>query len=557
MDETDKHDQADDANQILSGLLYVKNKEYEKAKLCFEKAIQQNPNDISAHLNLSNVYIALNDHEKAKQHLHQALRLDPHHAESYNNLGRLFYKENLLSDAIPFFEKALRINPDYWEAHYNLAHSLTKKNQASQAMVHYQEALRLKPDHAFAHYNLGLLLFEMQSYEPAETHLKQAIELGLKEPMALYYLAHSLLALGKVEQAKQWFEEVIKAIPIQSEIHGEMQRETQRETPEKTQNETPKSNVNNKAENKQQETNQFLEILAQSHHNLAVLNLRTNQKSQALNHFEQTLALNPNNETAQHMIEALKGIQSNNKTKAPNAYISELFDQYADYYDEHLKLDLKYAVPGRLRNAVGRCLGKELKPGRVLDLGCGTGLCGIYFRDLALTLIGIDLSPKMVEKAKSLGAYDEVVCGDFNEYLLSETHTILLSQFDLILAADVLVYLGDLKESFQNIAKALNNNGLFAFTIELDETSDFSSIKSINSINKLNTQEFIDKTKSLPHYFLQLTGRYTHTVSYIHELASENHLSIEVEDSIVLRKNQDKEILGILFVLRKVGNLEI
>jgi len=498
------------------GLVYAKLKDFSKAKLCFEMALQQNPNAVAFHINLSNIYVALNDVEKAKQHLHQALRLDPHHAESYNNLGRLLYKQNLFLEAIPLFEKALRLNPEYWEAHYNLAHSFTMQNQTLRAAQHYREVIRIKPDHPFAHYNLGLLYFEEKDYEAAETQLLRALELGINIPMpsAIYYLAHTRLAMGKIKEATHSFEKVIQSNSgLPSDLPSTLPQE----------------------------------ILAESHHNLGVLYLRAEQKIAALEQFEKALSLQPNNDTARHMIMALKSLQSTSEvsskipSQAPPHYIAELFDQYSDYYDEHVKHDLKYKVPGLLRNAVGHCLGHSLRPGRVLDIGCGTGLCGVYFRDLALTLIGIDLSPKMVEKAKSLGAYEEVICGDFNEYLTkkqsSEKQTI--GNFDLIIAGDVLVYMGDLKQTFENIAQVLNLNGRFAFTIE-----------EISNIEKMSDESNVDNM-SANDYFLQSTGRFAHSISYIHKLSQNNHLLIELEESIVPRENQGKAVMGRLFVLKK------
>jgi predicted TPR repeat methyltransferase len=456
-----------------TGLLYAKLGEMESALGFFQRAIQENPNNIASHNNISNVYLALGQIEKAKQHLFQSLALHPHHAESYNNLGRLFYKQGLFQEAIPRFEKALRINPDYWEAHYNLAHSFTKTNRPIEALHHYREVLRLVPNHPTAHFNLGMICFEQEYYVEAKEHLTKALALTPSNATAAQYLGHSFIALGKISEAIQAFQTALTLSPD----------------------------------------------LLDAHHNLGVLYLREQNRDQALIHFEAALKLDPQNDTAAHMVMSLKGIQSPN---APKTYIAELFDQYADYYDKHVKEQLHYSVPGLLRSAVGRCLSGHLRAGRVLDLGCGTGLCGIYFRDLALEFIGIDLSPKMVEKAKSLQAYDEVLVADFNEYLLKPA----LEPFDLIIAGDVLVYIGDLAELFNHISAILNPNGLFAFTTEhLDSGS----------------------------YFLKPTGRFAHAKEYIHKLAEENQFTVALEEQITPRVHEGKAVTGDLYVLRKIA----
>ena len=226
------------------------------------------------------------------------------------------------------------------------------------------------------------------------------------------------------------------------------------------------------------------------------------------------------------MVMALSNTESNN---APSTYITQLFDQYADYYDEHLKTKLKYNAPGLLRNAVGRCLPTNPTVGRVLDLGCGTGLCGIYFRDMALDLIGVDLSSKMIEKARALGAYEKLVVSNFNDYLTQPD----LEAFQLIIACDVLVYTGDLETLFKNVNRVLLPGGCFAFTTEILDSSNIESAEKNSS----------------RYYHLQPTGRFAHTPTYIHELAKDNQLSILCEENITLREQEGSVIRGQIWVL--------
>jgi len=467
------------------GFICAKLGELKEAILYFKKAISHNPNRVSSHINISNVYTTLGNLEEARQHLYQALRLNGHHAEAYNNLGHLCYRQNLLEESILYFKKALRINPNYWEAHYNLAHSFAKQNRLSYAAVHYTEVIRLVPDHANAHFNLGLIYFEEESYAKAEEALKKAIELNPDSITALYYFAQTALALSNTEAAKCAFETILT----------------------------------------EQLNNDSTIDRGEIHHNLAILYLRNDQKEKALHHFEQALALQPMNETACHMIAALTATQTS--TKAPNAYIVHLFDQYAEYYDNHVKQTLSYAVPGLLRSAVGRCLGSRIRTGRVLDLGCGTGLCGVYFRELAFDMIGVDISPKMVEKAKALGAYDSVVTAEIVDYLNDYKRMPGFQPFDLIIAGDVLVYLGDLHALFQSVAAVLASNGHFAFTIE----------------------EALPSQHMAP-YYLNPTGRYAHRRDSIALLAEKNHLTIAFEECITLREHAGNPINGRLFLLR-------
>ena len=86
-----------------------------------------------------------------------------------------------------------------------------------------------------------------------------------------------------------------------------------------------------------------------------------------------------------------------------------------------------------------------------LDLGCGTGLAGVAFRDCVERLEGIDLSPGMVAEARAKGIYDALHVGEVVAHLKAATDR----QFDLILAADVLVYVGDLAPLFLEVARVL------------------------------------------------------------------------------------------------------
>ena len=98
---------------------------------------------------------------------------------------------------------------------------------------------------------------------------------------------------------------------------------------------------------------------------------------------------------------------------------------------------------------------------RVLDLGCGTGLAGLLFKPCAARLTGIDLSPAMIEKARARDVYDSLIVGDIE--------TALIGEYDLILAADTLVYLGDLRPVFAAVADHLAPGGFFLFTTEAKE----------------------------------------------------------------------------------------
>jgi predicted TPR repeat methyltransferase len=152
-------------------------------------------------------------------------------------------------------------------------------------------------------------------------------------------------------------------------------------------------------------------------------------------------------------------------SRADAGYVRHLFDQFASDYDTRMRGRLGYAAPAILRDLAGLLIDSDARFD-VLDLGCGTGLSGLAFKPIATSLIGVDLSPKMLAKARELKVYDALVEGDVEALCLQRA-------FDIAVAADVLVYLGDLAKLFAVVREHLRPDGLWLFTTEKSEAEDF------------------------------------------------------------------------------------
>jgi predicted TPR repeat methyltransferase len=152
----------------------------------------------------------------------------------------------------------------------------------------------------------------------------------------------------------------------------------------------------------------------------------------------------------------------------PQAYVARLFDDYAPRFDKHLADNLNYRGPPLIADALA-----TVGPGRrfasALDLGCGTGLMGMALRERVDRLAGVDLSAAMIAKARERDLYDRLVVDDALAMLGGEPP----GSFDLIVAADALVYVGDLAPLFAAVASALAADGLFAFSVETCEGDGF------------------------------------------------------------------------------------
>lgn len=210
---------------------------------------------------------------------------------------------------------------------------------------------------------------------------------------------------------------------------------------------------------------------------------------------------------------------------SPQAYVRALFDPYAADFEGHLLDGLRYQG----HEAVARAARRH-GPGRrwthVLDLGCGTGLCGRALRDDAVRIDGVDLSPTMVDAARSCGAYAQLAQADVVDHLRQTP-----DRHDLVLSADVFIYVGDLDPVFAGVRRVLVPGGLFVFSVEtLDEGET--------------------ATASCRGYRLQRSLRYGHTQSAVRRLAASHGMAVVGWDAFVVREEQRRPVPGAVATLR-------
>jgi predicted TPR repeat methyltransferase len=181
--------------------------------------------------------------------------------------------------------------------------------------------------------------------------------------------------------------------------------------------------------------------------------------------FQRALQVDPQDHCGAALHLARLGAADAGHAMSP-AYLRTLFDQYAPGFDDALAR-LAYRGPQHLREAVERYCRDASRAaafGEALDLGCGTGLGGAAFRPLARRLTGIDLSPAMIAQAQRKQIYDRLETGDLLGFLAAEHDR--RTSYDLVIAADVFVYLFDLAPAAAAVARLLGPGGLFAFTVE-------------------------------------------------------------------------------------------
>jgi predicted TPR repeat methyltransferase len=152
----------------------------------------------------------------------------------------------------------------------------------------------------------------------------------------------------------------------------------------------------------------------------------------------------------------------------PKAYVQSLFDQYAPRFEQELIERLYYRAPAILFKAVLAVRAGERKPAlfkRAIDLGCGTGLGAAAFAKNVDTFIGVDLSAGMIAEARATGLYSELEVDDMTAALQRRPD----ANADLVLAADAMVYVGDLAPVLKEVQRVLASGGLVTFTVETHE----------------------------------------------------------------------------------------
>ncbi|MCG7394839.1 methyltransferase domain-containing protein [Microvirga sp. ACRRW] len=206
-----------------------------------------------------------------------------------------------------------------------------------------------------------------------------------------------------------------------------------------------------------------------------------------------------------------------------DTYVRALFDEYAPKFDQHLTKSLAYRGPELIADALRRACSKDTRDyrfGLALDLGCGTGLMGQVLEGLCEALVGVDLSPRMLDKAEKTKLYDELHEGELISFLKTRGE----AEADLVVAADVFVYMAALDETFREAHRVLKRKGLFAFTVQAHEGEGFA---------------------------LGSDARYAHGASYLGKLAEDNGFAAIVFERVSTREDRGVPVPGFLVVLRR------
>lgn len=341
------------------------------------------------------------------------------------------------------------------------------------AVEYLTRALKLRPDDAKIRYNLGVVLHTLGRLHEAEPHYRHAVRLNPDYALAQSNLGNVLHARNCSAEAVRHHRRAVELEPGNASFIA----------------------------------------------NLGTALQATGDHEAAKECYRRALAINPDQVQARYFLDALEHTDA--PVAMPAELVTRLFDLYAENFDHHLVNVLQYRTPKVLYELFEQAT--EANGLEVLDLGCGTGLAGEAFRQRAKRMVGVDLSRHMVEKARQRGIYAEAKVTDVLSALREAP-----CGYDLVLAADVFVYLGDLIEVFTACARALRPGGWFVFSTETGQDKDFEVFPS---------------------------GRFKHATGYIRRLAGAAGFEEVAHRQSALRLEEQVPVVGDLFVLRWNGSL--
>jgi len=381
---------------------------------------------------------------EAEALFHKVLELQPERPDALHYFGVLAHQLGRSTEATALVARSLDLVPNRADWHSNLGRIFQEMGEAGDAMAAYRRALDLDPTHANTYNNLGVLQRALGLTSEAEDAYRTAIRLDPDHADAYHNLAVLLGATGRTQEAVVCY---CKALTLRPH-HPEARR------------------------------------------HLILAYCVTGERDKALGLCEAWLNAEPDDPVAQHTLAAVSGRDV--PGRASDAYVRKVFDSFASTFEAKLA-QLHYRAPALVASAVVNTALPPVRTLDVVDVGCGTGLCGRLVAPYARRLIGVDLSDGMLVHARKKQVYDELVQDELTSFL--GTHR---DAFDLLVSADTLVYFGPLDAVAEAAANALRLGGRFIFTVE----------------------EFTSTQAGTETWSLAAHGRYNHSARYVEETFS-------------------------------------
>ena len=431
-----------------------------------------------------------------------ALQVDASQPGAHCNLGVALQDAGQWQAAVAAFEQAVGLQPDYAIALNNLGNALAKLGRHDEAVTRYRQAIDCKPEYAEAHFHLGLALQSTGVHLQACDCLQRAIALRPDYADAWCAFGVSQHALHRYEQAIDSYDRALRSKPEFAEALCN------------------RGNARQRLDALPAALADFDSAIAMRPDYARAHQCRGNtlralgRSAEAIEAYRRAGAFGAEPSQINYLLAALGAVAA--PAAAPASYVRELFDEYAAHFDQHLLENLGYAVPTLLTEVIARHIDGD-RALDTLDLGCGTGLCASHCKPYSRSLVGVDLSPNMLHKAAGLDLYDGLHCAEAVAFLAAHP-----GQYDLIVAADVLVYFGDLGALFAAARNALRPGGRFGFSVESSDAGDI---------------------------VLRQSHRYAHSLDYLQRQAQEQQFTVAEITRCPVRRDGAELVDAYLLVL--------
>jgi predicted TPR repeat methyltransferase len=364
----------------------------------------------------------------------------------------------------------------------------------------YRKVIKRDPHHIDGHYLLGSLLAEKGDLKLAEKHLKVALEFAPTSPYVWNNLGNLRLMNGDDDGALAAWTMAVKFNPNLAEAWCNVGLIHMR-------------NSNLEGAESCMRRAVTIKYIASAWCTLANIAEKRGNAEEATDICRKVLDFEPDNQFVQFMLSRL---ESNPMPLPPRLTIKKLFDGYAKRFESHLVESLAYSIPDRIIEII-KCHAGEQRFVRAVDLGCGTGLMGGHVVQCVDDMVGVDLSPKMLGVAKEKGIYQRLIESDLTEFLKAEDVF-----YDLFLAADVMVYMGELQDLFAAAFNKASAKAIFVFSTEKADGDGWE---------------------------LRNTGRYAHAISFVRRSAENAGWSVLGCEDATVRLEGNKPVEGNIFLM--------